>query len=226
MTTKIIPVPKSVRKDLTGQRFGRLTVVGYVGNKNANSQWFCNCDCGKSTTLATSALLRKDRPYRSCGCGMIQKKHGMSETPEHHAWRSMYQRCNNPNNPQYHLYGGRGISVCPRWRESFENFLADMGPRPEANYSVDRIDNDKGYSPDNCRWANDLEQSNNTRHNRRITFGGETHTLAEWAKITGISKSGLRWRLASGWSIADTLTTPLDPRNRWKFRRHAASKTK
>jgi hypothetical protein len=209
---------------LTGQRFGRLTVVGYVGNNNANSQWLCKCDCGKSTTLATSALLRKDKPQKSCGCGMVQRKHGMSGTPEHHAWRSMYQRCNNPNNPQYSLYGGRGISVCPRWRESFENFLADMGPRPGDNYSVDRIDNNKGYSPDNCRWANDLEQSNNTRHNRRITYNGKTHTLTEWSRITGISKSGLRWRLANGWAIADALTIDASYSNGWK--NHAASKTK
>jgi len=139
MTKKIIPVPKSIRKDLTGRTFGRLTVLGYVGQDAIhNAQWLCQCECGQTKTYICSRLLRKINPVRSCGCGSREsaKKHGMVKAPEYNAWRSMYQRCNNPNSPEYHNYGGRGIKVCSRWRESFDNFYADMGPRPSPQHSM------------------------------------------------------------------------------------------
>lgn len=222
MTKQIIPVPPSVRKNLTGHQFGRLTVIGYVGKENANSQWLCACECGNSTVLITSQLLRTDSPWKSCGCQsrMSAYKHGMTGTPEYQAWRSMYQRCTNPNNPQYNLYGGRGIKVCNRWRESFDNFYADMGPRPGGEYSIDRVDANGDYEPGNCRWATPAQQSNNKRDNRVIEFDGESHTLTEWATIAGLSKSGLRWRLDNGWPVGDALTVAAGPENLWRYRSH------
>ena len=229
MTKKIIPVPKSIRKDLTGRTFGRLTVLGYVGQDAIhNAQWLCQCECGQTKTYICSRLLRKINPVRSYGCGSREsaKKHGMVKAPEYNAWRSMYQRCNNPNSPEYHNYGGRGIKVCSRWRESFDNFYADMGPRPSPQHSMDRIDTNGDYKPDNCRWATPLQQSNNKNDNRLITYRGQTRTLAEWTRITGISKSGLRWRLNNGWTVEDALTIGPDYSGGWKSRHHTASKAK
>lgn len=229
MTDKIIPVPKTVRKNLTGKTFGRLTVLGYVGkDERGNSFWLCRCACGNRVNTTTTNLLRTDGPRVSCGCQMRTSSltHGMTGTPEYQAWRSMYQRCTNPNNPQYPLYGGRGIEVCPRWRESFQNFFDDMGPRPGGDYSIDRINTNGHYTPDNCHWATPSEQSNNTRVNRLITFKGETHTMVQWAKITGISKSGIKWRMDHGWSVEEALTIAPGKQNTWLHRDHAASKTK
>ena len=150
----------------------------------------------------------------------------MSKSPERRAWSAMRQRCGNPNNPQYDLYGGRGIKVCARWRESFENFYADMGARPGAKYSLDRIDTNGDYEPGNCRWATPVEQSNNTNANRILVCHGESHSLAEWSRITGISNSGLRWRLANGWTVEDALSVRPSYGNGWKATHHATSKAK
>jgi hypothetical protein len=156
---------------------------------------------------------------------MAAVTHGMTGTPEYQAWRNMYQRCTNPNNPQYDLYGERGVKVCGRWLESFDNFYADMGPRPGRHYSIDRIDTNGDYEPGNCRWATAVQQSNNKRDNRVIEHNGESHTLTEWAAIAGLSKSGLRWRLGNGWPVDDALTIAPGPKNLWRYRRcHTNSK--
>ncbi len=133
----------------------------------------------------------------SCGClrreagvahGKSTKRHGEGsngkETPEYRAWAQLRNRCTNPNHEAYKHYGARGITVCERWA-SYENFLADMGRRPSEFHSIDRRDNSKGYSPDNCRWATYEEQNNNTRFNRQITIRGVTKTLADWLRFTG-----------------------------------------
>lgn len=135
------------------------------------------------------------------------KKHGHSPhrgaSPTYRTWSGMIQRCKNPNEPAFNRYGGRGITVCDDWL-NFEGFLADMGERPKGK-SLDRIDNNGGYCPENCRWATRKEQSNNTRTNRRITYKGKTKTLAEWSRCTGIKPSTLRTRLWRGWSIRRAL---------------------
>lgn len=229
MTTKIIPVPDTVRKDLTGRVFGMLTVVGYVGqDRQKMSLWLCQCACGASTVVRGPSLLRKTDPTKSCGClsRAAAKTHGATKTPEYGVWRNMYQRCTNPNNPQYRNYGGRGIRVCARWRESFDNFLADMGARPSPQHSIDRIDTNGNYTPENCRWATPVQQSNNKNDNRLITYQGQTHTLAEWSRLIGMSKKGLSWRLNNGWTVEDALSTKPDYGGGWKSRRHASSKTK
>lgn len=115
--------------------------------------------------------------------------------PEYVAWVSMKTRCHNPRSLNYRGYGSRGIKVCVRWLHSFANFLADMGPRPSKLHSLDRIDNDGNYNPGNCRWATHVEQQQNTRNNRRLTYNGETLCLSEWARRLGIGRTSLRCRL-------------------------------
>ena len=131
--------------------------------------------------------------------------HGMSGTPEYQAWHDMKRRCFNPNAKNYSYYGGRGIFMCDRWL-SFENFLADMGSRPTAKHSLDRIDNNADYSPDNCRWSTKKEQQNNKRTNRLITIGCVTLTIAQWTKEMGYGESVINKRLDMGWSEYDAVT--------------------
>ncbi len=118
----------------------------------------------------------------------------------------MVQRCHNPNTKKFHLYGGRGIVVCDRWRK-FENFLADMGERPEG-MTLDRIDGDKGYDPKNCRWATSKQQSRNTTQNVVLEHAGASRCIAEWSEITGIARGAISGRLRRGWSVRDALTLP------------------
>ena len=127
-------------------------------------------------------------------------------SPELNAWTNMVARCSNPRRPDYQFYGGRGVTVCAEWRVSFAAFLRDMGPRPDG-CSIDRIDNSRGYAPDNCRWATKHEQMQNTRATRQITFNGRTQGLSAWAREIGINKESLRTRLERGWSIETALST-------------------
>jgi hypothetical protein len=132
------------------------------------------------------------------------KSHGQYLNPVYAVWKMMRQRCNNPRHKQYPEYGGRGIRVCARW-EVFENFATDMGPRPPGDYSVERVDNDGDYEPQNCVWGTRVQQNNNSRHNRLVAFGGKTQTAAQWAKELGISGDTLRARL-SRMSVERALT--------------------
>jgi len=139
--------------------------------------------------------------------------HGLSETPEYHSWESMKQRCLNPNHKHYSNYGGRGIAVCDRWLNSSENFLADMGTKPTPKHSLDRINNDGDYSPENCRWATKAEQANNKRTNKPlITIGNKTYTIVQWAKKMDISASVIWKRLKLGWSEYKAVMTPIQIR--------------
>lgn len=227
MNRTILPIPSKRVKDLTGQRFGRLLVLGYAGSTSAKqSRWLCRCDCGQETTVTRQLLT--DGKTSSCGCfqrensSLIHKKHGMKNTPEYRSWKAMRVRCNNPNIAQYKDYGGRGIKVCQRWNE-FLDFLADMGRKPTPKHSLDRIDVNANYScghcnqcvqngwSANCRWATRLQQNNNARSNRNFTYQGETLNVAQWARRSGISESLLYRRLViRGWSAERALTTPVN----------------
>lgn len=203
--------------DLTGKKFGRLTVLKRVNNqKGKDTVWLCRCDCGNLTEVTSGHL--KDGHTKSCGCfgrertSETFKTHGMSDTRLYRIYKKMYRRCYRPQTKWYENYGGRGITICPEWlgehgfesfaKWAFENGYAD-------NLSIDRIDNDKGYSPDNCRWATAKEQANNTRSTVFLTYNGETKPVSEWSEITGIRQDTLTMRKRSGWTDEEIIETPL-----------------
>lgn len=197
---------------MTGERFGRLTVLSRCDKDEMKYSHKCKCDCGRIINVRTDSL--KSGNTKSCGC--LQRelatdrflKHGMYKTPEYHAWQSMFQRCENTKHPCYKDYGGRGISVCEEWG-SFDTFLLDMGMKPSSDYSLDRIDNNQGYNKDNCRWATRSQQNSNTRSSRLLTHCGKTMTLSQWSSERGIHPETLRKRLRNKWSIEQALETPV-----------------
>lgn len=210
-------------RDLTGQRFGKLVVVRRNGSDNkGGAMWLCNCDCGNKKTVRSHDLTSG----KTRGCGCLQReyvtKHGCAKrsgtTPEYKTWKSIRGRCLNPNKDSFKYYGGRGIFICDRWKDSFDNFLSDMGYKPGPQYSIERINNNGPYSPDNCRWATSSEQSNNTRQNHLLTINGDTHTLTEWARIKGIKPVTLLSRLRNGWMPYDAIMTPTIKTTAWRKR--------
>lgn len=195
-------------KDITGQRFGRYVAIGPVGRDVDRSiMWECRCDCGIIRNVNGSNL--RSGKSQSCGCGLNRETHGMHKSPEYKSWEAMKARCYNPSTNQYHDYGGRGITVCDRWINSFENYYADMGPRPSSGHSIDRKNNDLGYSPGNCRWADRSTQHNNTRSNINLTYNGKTQTMGQWAKDIGMNPETLRGRLKRGLSTREAIELPL-----------------
>lgn len=212
---------KGKRIDLTGQKIGRLTVVSFFGkkpNKTAHF-WNCLCACGNQRVVNQQKLVTK--MTKSCGCLSLELRiaaittHGHSkrigsirnQTPTYRTWMSMNARCNCKTNDRYLSYGGRGITVCERWK-SFEAFLEDMGARPKGT-TIERLDNSLGYSKENCRWATVKQQQNNTRRNRIIEFNGVVKNLTQWATEIGIRGNVLATRLNRGWSIERAFTTPV-----------------
>lgn len=161
--------------DLKGNRFDRLLVIERSGTGNTGQAlWKCLCDCGKEANVLSDNLKRGKQ--RSCGCLLIESRitHGATsggKTEEYKVWQEMRRRCNDEKSNNYHLYGGRGIKVCERWENSFENFLEDMGKRTSPRHSIDRIFNDEDYKPGNCRWATGSEQSINQRIRKTNTSG-------------------------------------------------------
>ncbi len=200
--------------NIQNQKFGRLTADFPCGRRRGQVVWSCHCDCGTENVEVPSNKLRSGRK-QSCGCLWREAitTHGCTDSHEYNSWGCMIQRCTNPNNDEYHNYGGRGITVCQRWRDSFEVFLADMGPRPTPKHSIDRFPNANGnYEPGNCRWATQKEQMNNARCTTFLEWQGQRRSLSEWAEITGFSKDAIRSRLRHGWSIERALSTPLASR--------------
>ena len=199
-------------KDHTGKRFGFLTVKSYAGqNKYKKSLWVCVCNCGKEVTTLANALVTKS----TTSCGLCTKRHYAEKrkmphrkTPIYRKYWSMIDRCCNKSSKVWDRYGGRGITVCDRWKNSFDVFLEDMGFPPPGT-SLDRIDNNKGYSPDNCRWATMKEQQRNRRDNRYLEHNGEKLCITDWGKKLGVSQQAIQYRLKNGYLIEDALTKPF-----------------
>lgn len=133
----------------------------------------------------------------------------MTGSPEHTSWRGMIARCTQPNNKMFAEYGGRGITVCARWLESFDNFFADMGSKPTPHHTIERIVTKGNYEKSNCKWGTEIEQANNKRNNVFFTYDGRTQTAAQWAREIGLTYFTLYGRLSRGWSIERAITTPL-----------------
>lgn len=194
------------RVDLSGNKYGLLTVIGFAEIRNGHTYWKCRCECGK-VHIAESYNLRNGHT-QSCGCRVPSvssenhTRHGGRFTRLYRIWRNMRYRCNNPKNTSYERYGGRGISVCKEWdnlENGFENFREWALSNGYADHlTIDRIDNDGNYEPGNCKWSTELEQGSNKRNNLNISLNGETHNAAEWSRITGLSANCIRSRYKKG----------------------------
>lgn len=213
-------------KDLTGIKPARLTAVSFSHlNKHNQAMWNCVCDCGNKKIVNATKL--SSGWTKSCGCLAIEehvkagrkrgeafRTHGATGSPEYISYRGMRDRCLNKNTIGFKNYGGRGITVCGRWLESFENFIADMGLMPSPGLSIERKNTNLGYFPGNCKWASRTEQNRNRRGNVMICVNGETRCVAEWAEAIGVTKSLIRNRIRSGKSpesvISDLLARVQD----------------
>lgn len=205
-------MPKRI--DLSQCRFGRLVALKVVSlDERGRATWLCKCDCGTKIECP-SGQLRKGNT-KSCGCLRVDVTRNRSTThgyaahdgrrkPEYTAWANIIARCTNPKHGKYAYYGGRGIKIAEQWLNSFEVFLADIGKRPSAKHSIDRINVNGNYEPGNVRWATKQQQMRNRRDNRFITFGGRTQALKDWAGEIGIEESTLRYRL-SRWPLERAL---------------------
>lgn len=200
--------------DLTGQRFGKLLVLGRAPRRGRHTYFRCVCDCGNNTVVESASLKVGDS--KSCGCKRYEipaptRVHGMSRSKEHNAWSKIKGRCFNPNDNSYAYYGGRGISMAPQWKEDFERFYSDMGKAPSTAHSVDRIDTNGNYEPGNCRWATKMEQANNQRNNARFEYAGKIFTAREVVEQYG-SHTNIRVfqiRVKNGWPVERALKQPI-----------------
>lgn len=211
--------------DLVDRRFGMLTVLSRAVKTDSGGKrraaWLCLCDCGTEKVVGHHELTRRDNKHAtSCGEHRAEqivgrtRTHGEASlksdlvTPEYRSWCAIKARCCDSSNPSWPRYGGRGIVVCEKWRDSYEAFLSDMGRRPSASHSIDRIDNNRGYEPINCRWATKIEQARNRRSSRILTIDGVSKTLAEWAEVSGVHHGTIQSRLGKSMSPKDAVFRP------------------
>lgn len=207
---------------MIGLKFGRLTVLAFDSHRRSAggfklAYYKCRCDCGKEVVV----LGRHARVghTKSCGCLSRERatKHGGSQRgptfPLYRVWSNMWKRCCNPNMHNYYLYGGRGITVDPRWRD-FKVFVDDMMPTYQRGLSIERKDNDGPYSKENCTWADAYEQQRNKRTNVWLELNGERLIMADWARRLGVRQKVIWWRLNDGWNVEKALTTPARPRRK------------
>lgn len=204
---------KKTAFELEGKQFGKLTVLHRVANKNNKSCWLCRCSCGVEKEILGVHLVHQK--ISSCGCSHYDKviTHHKSRTPLYQVWRDIKKRCLNKTSSDYHNYGGRGISICNEWKNSFESFYKwAIKSGYSNNLTIDRIDNSGDYCPENCRWVSRQIQCNNTRRNHFITYNGETHTLSDWCKILGLNYYTVRRRFHTGCTSAEKILS----KERWK----------
>ena len=205
--------------DVTGQRFGRWVALRRETRVSPNGDvvgyWFCRCDCGTEKWVAAANLLKGKS--QSCGCLLryVLATHGLHGDPLYNTWNGIRQRVSNPKNKDYVGYGGRGIRMEPEWLSDFASFrswvLEHIGPKPSNQHTIDRIDNDEGYTKGNLRWATRTVQQNNRRGSRLITRDGKTLTLIQWCRALGLNCAAVRRRVdALGWPMEVALTVPTD----------------
>lgn len=222
-------------RNLSGIQAGRLTVERFSHkDKWGSPHWECRCICGKEIVVVGKRLLNGQT--KSCGCFGDEHRARSSAASTHghtmggtsgtyHSWVNVNIRCLNPAHPAYKYYGGRGISVCDRWRKgnpkAFENFLADMGPRPDRTFTIGRIDPDGDYEPTNCSWSDKATQARNTRANLYLEAFGRRQTLSEWAREMGLNTSTLCLRLKTGWNLEEALTTKAILGGNYEHRKRA-----
>lgn len=192
--------------DITGDKYGRLTPLKYLGNR----MWECKCDCGEIKVVSSNHMRRG--LVKSCGCLNRDQPHktihGDRQTRLYKIWIDMRQRCSNPNNSAYKNYGGRGVRVCSEWND-YQVFKAwAMGNGYDENLTIERVDVDGGYNPDNCEWITRKDQGFNRRNNHVLTYNGETKTLTEWCNELNLSYDMVRGRLKRGWTVEAALTIP------------------
>jgi len=205
---------KGKRANLVGMRFGRLIVQARDGVVNGVVYWKCLCDCGTKSRTITSSLVTG--VTKSCGC--LRKEicsrttftHGMHKTREYRIYQSMKSRCYRKHEAS-HRYKDRGIIICDRWLNSFENFFVDMGHCPTGKHQIERKDNNGPYSPENCKWATALEQANNTSTNHNVSAFGKTQSLSMWARETGINRQTIHFRLRKGQTLEQLVAAPPRP---------------
>lgn len=193
-------------QDLKGLRFGMLVVEEREKNgKYGDAMWLCLCDCGNKVVVRAGDLRRGST--QSCGClqrrlsSERKTKHGLSKTRLHRIWSKMLERCYNAKHKHYHRYGGRGIAICDEWRDDFKAFYAwAMSHGYSDNLTIDRIDNDGNYTPQNCRWVTLREQQNNKGNNHLVTMNGKTQNVTQWCNELGVNRTYVYKRLKKGWS--------------------------
>lgn len=202
-----------IAKDYTGYEYSYLTVLRKA---DAKSRWIVRCECGAEKEVDIHDVLKREKQGKPVSCGCMRRKliseanthHGMSKHPAFAVWRSMLARCMNPMHRAWKNYGWRGITVCERWQKSFEQFWIDMGPTYEAGLDLDRIDNEKGYSPDNCRWVSRTVNNRNKRGARRVELNGTTWDLKELAEVSGVKYTTLLYRLDHDCALEHLLDPP------------------
>lgn len=190
-------------EDIQNNRFGSLVAVRPTEKRTSSRGvvWLCKCDCGKYTEVSRNSL--RSGNTKSCGCKALEgrkTKHGGANWPEYNVWKAMRRRCSSEKDKKYKDYGGRGISVCPRWNDSFASFIGDMGRRPSSRHTLERIDNNGNYSPENCRWATYAEQNINRRVTVRVDSPWGVTTIPEAADRLGVPHETLRTRIRLGYT--------------------------
>jgi hypothetical protein len=193
------------RRDLTGMIFGRYTVLERLNVKE--SKWLCKCSCGNIREVYQANLVRNHS--QSCGCLSVERisklnlSHGLAQSPEYKVWRTMKARCYSPNNLKFKNYGGRGITICPEWLNSFAQFISDMGRRPSEKHSIDRIDVNGNYEPDNCKWSTPIEQGRNKRNTHYLDTEWGLISIAEASEKSGVKIGTIHRRIKYGFSGND-----------------------
>lgn len=188
--------------DMAGTTVNGVMVLAKAESIKGKASWLCRCACGSDFNAIGTAL----RLGKTKGCVPCSKlrareaatKHGLVGTREYNSYNAMKSRCLNPSDKRYLRYGGRGISICDRWLESFTNFIEDMGMQPSRNHSIERVDRDKGYAPGNCIWATKVEQANNKSNNTQIEIDGRTQTMTQWSGESGVNRTVILRRMQRG----------------------------